>query len=790
MDESQVAADSLLPAAEQTRAAYSAAGHGSDESLRNAFDDLHAMILATDPCDANAVAQLGDRLSGILRNMEPTSREAKLLALGLSGMRNIETLDGAAVLNAVASAVAVSSENLCGPAEQSLDSLEIVAAAIQGLLESEQKQSSPTPPAPSVTDAANASVARGGEGRANAGMGTYGWERELIPAFIVEASDHLTAAESAILLLEVTPDDAESINAALRAFHTIKGSAGLLGVSRIQTLAHQAETFVIQARDGNARISRGGVDLLLQSCDAIKSMVDQLGALPPGEEPLPPSNMETLLQCLSAGMESDDAVDDSPSQPSTTRSLDHADAAPQASSGRCAIRSEKPQTLPVDDIVMRGDATKATTRATPSQPSHASTPVGDTTLRVNIERLDEVVNLVGELVIAQSIVARHASALADDHGNLARSITHAGTIVRQLQGLAMSLRMVPFTGTFHKMSRLVRDLTHQSGKAVAFHTSGEETEIDRNMVQALNDPLMHMIRNALDHGIEPAADRVRCGKSPTGSLHLRAYHAAGAVVVELEDDGRGLDRDKILGQAIRRGLVEAGRDLSDDDVYSLIFCPGLSTADKVTAVSGRGVGMDVVRRNVESLRGHIAVTTQPGAGTTITLRVPLTMAILDAMLLRVGQQQYLLPTIAIQRSFRPDPDSISTVAGRAEMVMLQGTLYPLVRLYKLFDIDGAITDPNQALGIAIEGAGKRCVLMVDEILGQQQAVIKSLGETLADVQGVAGGAILNDGHVGIVLDVVGLMQLVHGQLTGVTPPATAASSSSDPIATAVPGSWS
>jgi two-component system chemotaxis sensor kinase CheA len=276
-----------------------------------------------------------------------------------------------------------------------------------------------------------------------------------------------------------------------------------------------------------------------------------------------------------------------------------------------------------------------------------------------------------------------------------------------------------------------------------------------------------MIRNAVDHGIESAADRKRCGKSSEGMLHLRAYHAAGNVVIKLEDDGKGLDHDKIIHKAVQQGLVEAGREMSDDEVYSLIFQPGLSTADKVTDVSGRGVGLDVVHRNIESLRGHITVASRPGTGTKFTLTVPLTTAILDAMRLRVGGQQYLLPTIAIHRSFRPEPGSISTVAGRAEMVMLRGQLYPLFRLHKLFNIDGAINDPQQAMVLVIEGAGKRCALMVDEILGQQQVVIKSLGNALADVQGVAGGAILGDGNVGIILDSVGLAQLVHDRMPGI-----------------------
>ena len=388
---------------------------------------------------------------------------------------------------------------------------------------------------------------------------------------------------------------------------------------------------------------------------------------------------------------------------------------------------------------------------------------GDAAIRVSTGRLDDLVDSMGELVIAQSMIAQDVRGLTGDHSRLVRSVSQAGKIARQLQDLAMSLRMVPLRSTFRKLARLVRDLAEQSGKAVRFEVCGEDTEIDRKMVQVLEDPLGHMIRNAMDHGLEAAAQRQRCGKCPTGRLSLRAYHAAGSVVIELEDDGQGLCRERILRKAVERGLVPPESTLSDEEIHALIFHPGLSTAEKVTDVSGRGVGMDVVWRNVESLRGRIEIATEPEKGTKFTLRLPLTMAIIDAMLLQVGRQRYLLPTAAIERNFRPDPAALSTVAGRGELVMLAGQLYPLFRLHRLFDIDGAIVQPDRAMAIVIDGAGKRFALMVDEILGQQQAVVKSLGKTFAHARGLMAGAILADGQVGLILDPVGLVQLAHGQ---------------------------
>lgn len=745
------------------------------------------MILATDPCDIKTVAHLGECLSEIVRAMEPASPTAELLTLGLSGLQNIEKLERPTALNAVASAVAASSQHLCGTNEQSLAALETAAAAIRELLVPCEKESSPQRPLDSFrADLSSADAAHASEIGSSADSLVPDWDRELLPEFLVESRDHIATAEAAILFLEVNPDDSESINTVLRAFHTIKGSSGLMKLTRIQTLAHQAEYLLIQARDGKTRMDRRNTDLALQSCDAIKFMMDQLDTLPPGEGPAAPKNMEKLLKALSEYNELKiPGRGNVQSKSSMVVSDSHADATCTDTSSN---KTEGPGFLSVDEASTKHDAFELTEAAPNSQPSPIIPPVGDASIHVNTGRLDELLNLVGELVIAHSIVAQDADFIEGDHNRLARSVAHAGKIVRQLQDLATSLRMVPFRGTFQKMSRIVRDLSHSSGKTVHFHTSGEDTEIDRNMVQVLNDPLMHMIRNAVDHGIEPAADRVKCGKSTTGELHLRAYHAAGNVVIELEDDGKGLDRDKIIRQAVQQGLVEDGREMSDDEVYSLIFHPGLSTADKVTDVSGRGVGMDVVHRNIESLRGHIAVASRPGTGAKFTLTVPLTTAILDAMRLRVGGQQYLLPTIAIQRSFRPQPGSVSTVAGRAEMVMLRGQLYPLFRLNKLFNIDGAIHDPEQAIVLVIAEAGKRCALMVDEILGQQQVVIKSLGNALADVQGIAGGAILGDGNVGIILDAVGLLQLVHDRMPGIQPATAFKSLSRNPTIIASIGS--
>jgi two-component system, chemotaxis family, sensor kinase CheA len=376
----------------------------------------------------------------------------------------------------------------------------------------------------------------------------------------------------------------------------------------------------------------------------------------------------------------------------------------------------------------------------------------ESSLRVRTDRLDRLIDMVGELVIAQSMVTQDGTIHQTGNHELLKKVTHAGKIVRELQDLTMSMRMVPLKTAFQKMARLARDLAHKNNRIVNFIAEGEDTEIDRNMVDVISDPLVHMVRNAIDHGLEPPEVRTAAGKSAEGRLRLSAYHSGGDVVVELEDDGKGLNRSKIVEKAIAKGLIEAERSMSDSEVFDLIFAPGFSTADKITDISGRGVGMDVVKRSVEALRGRIEIASESGQGTTFTIRLPLTLAITDGMLVKVGSERYIIPTVNIKLSFRPDGDSLSKVAGRGEMVMLRGDLMPLFRLHRLFRITGAVEEPTRGLLVMVGDGNRRCVLLVDELLGQQQVVAKTLGDGLGKIQGVSGGAILGDGRVGLILD--------------------------------------
>ncbi len=383
-------------------------------------------------------------------------------------------------------------------------------------------------------------------------------------------------------------------------------------------------------------------------------------------------------------------------------------------------------------------------------------------VRIDADRLDRLVDLIGEIVIAESMVSQSPELRARASSALRQHISQLDKITRELQEMGTSLRMVPVRATFQKMARLVRDLAKKANKKVEFEMHGEETELDKSVVDKIGDPLVHMVRNAVDHGLEATPEeRIRAGKQEAGMVQLRAFHRGGNIYIEIEDDGLGLDREAIISKAIERGIIRESDSLSDREVWNLIFEPGFSTAKQVTDVSGRGVGMDVVRRNVELLRGQIDIHSERGLGSKFSIRLPLTLAIIDGMVIRVGKERYIIPTLSVVRSVQPAPENLFSVARKGEMLSLQGQLIPLFRLDHLFKIPDAIQDPTQALVIIVEDDGKLAGLLIDELLGQQQIVIKSLGDGLGSIRGVSGGAIMPDGLVGLILDVGGLVRIAN-----------------------------
>ncbi len=388
-----------------------------------------------------------------------------------------------------------------------------------------------------------------------------------------------------------------------------------------------------------------------------------------------------------------------------------------------------------------------------SQPRSAE----NETVRVDRQRLDELINQIGELVIGASMVEQELLSFAGGQG--LESMSTLGKIVRDLQEMSLGLRMVPIAATFQKMNRVIRDVAKKVGKQIEFFTEGDDTELDKSVVDQISDPLVHMVRNAADHGIEMPEERLAAGKPAEGRVTLRAYQQGGNIYIELVDDGRGLNRKRILAKAIERGLVNPDAILSDSEICNLIFQPGFSTASTVTDVSGRGVGMDVVRRNVEALQGSVSVRSVEGQGATITVRLPLTLAILDGLLVRLNTEVFVIPLLSVVESICIQSHEIKRIVGVGEVITLRGEVVPLLRLHRLLNIADTPGSNDLGLLVIVEDQGRRLALKVDELLGQQQVVIKNLETNFRKVPGVAGATILGDGRVALILDIYGLSGL-------------------------------
>lgn len=397
------------------------------------------------------------------------------------------------------------------------------------------------------------------------------------------------------------------------------------------------------------------------------------------------------------------------------------------------------------------------------QESAAQAKKADTTsIRVDTAKIDKLINLVGELVITQSMLSDLGSRFEMSQlPLLLERVAQLERNTREIQERVMGIRMLPIGTAFSRFPRLVRDLATKSGKKIQLLLSGEETELDKTVIESIGDPLTHLVRNSADHGIEPPEERLDNNKPELGTIRLNAFHEGGNICITVEDDGRGLNRDKIVAKAVKQGLINDNDKLSDDQIWALIFRPGFSTADKVTDVSGRGVGMDVVKRNIEGLGGTVSIKTAPGRGTTFTLKLPLTLAIIDGMTVRVGKETYIVPLLSILESIQPKAESVKTVVGKGELVNVRGTYLPMIRLYEAFSLTPEHTAPGEAILLILEAEGERVAIMVDEILGQQQVVIKSMEQNFHKVEGIAGATILGDGRVGFILDVRGLLDIAR-----------------------------
>lgn len=538
---------------------------------------------------------------------------------------------------------------------------------------------------------------------------------ELMHDFIMEAREHLDRADVELLTLEKSPDDKEAINSVFRGFHTIKGLAGFLELDEIRAVAHESESLLDLIRQSQLRFSPAVADVVLSAADFLRAWLTRVERMVRGQALNTPPDSAPLVASIRAVAKGETVV------------VMRASAPVQA--------SQPEETKPEKPLGQAASIQTSEARA----------------VRVDTEKLDYLADMVGELLIAESMVRHYPEIAGLQNPALVRDLAQLGRITAELQRTAMSMRMVPIHALFQKMSRLVRDVSRKAGKQVELTAWGGETELDRNIVEQLADPLMHMLRNSVDHGVEGPEERVQQGKPAQGHVTLSAGHQAGWILITITDDGKGLDKEKILAKARQQGVVDENAVLSDPDIFNLIFHPGLSTAAKVTDISGRGVGMDVVRKQIQKLRGRIEITSVAGEGTKFQLRVPLTLAIIDGLVVGVGEERFIVPLFSVREMLRPTPEMIFTVEQR-EVALVRGSLLPIVRLSQRLGIASRCERPEDGLLVVAEARGTTFCVMVDELVGKQEVVIKGLGELLKHIPGIAGGAILGNGQVGLILD--------------------------------------
>ena len=626
--------------------------------------------------------------------------------------------------------------------------------------------------------------------------------------FFDEADELLADMEQHLLDLVPSDPDTEQMNAIFRAAHSIKGGAGTFGFSVLQETTHLMENLLDDARRGELPLNTDIINLFLETKDI---MQEQLDAYKSSQEP-DAASFEYICQALrQLALEAKGE-----SAPPATRLTVVEKAVPPQGTLRITLSRLKPGepemlreelgnlatlsevTMSVDSLsaILEGDvnqddivavlcfvieADQITFNSEPAQEPEQSKPVAtptlvpvaaarterekparaseSTSIRVAVEKVDQLINLVGELVITQSMLAQRSTELDPvQHGDLITSMGQLQRNARDLQESVMSIRMMPMEYVFSRFPRLVRDLASKLGKQVELTLQGSSTELDKSLIERIIDPLTHLVRNSLDHGIELPETRIAAGKSDVGNLILSAEHQGGNICIEVTDDGAGLNRERILAKALSQGLA-VHDNMTDDEVGMLIFAPGFSTAEQVTDVSGRGVGMDVVKRNIQEMGGHVEIQSKQGTGTTIRILLPLTLAILDGMSVKVCDEVFILPLNAVMESLQPRDEDLHPLAGGERVLEVRGEYLPLVELWKVFDVQGAKTEATQGIVVILQSAGRRYALLVDQLIGQHQVVVKNLESNYRKVPGISAATILGDGSVALIVDVAALQSL-------------------------------
>ncbi len=562
---------------------------------------------------------------------------------------------------------------------------------------------------------------------------------EMQKRFTQESHELCEEAELMLLAFERVPDNLELAANAFRALHSIKGNAGFFGFAELEKVSHAAETILDSLRCGAKKPDKNIMSAILSAIDFIrngaKKVADGLRI-----DAAETSRLTEVLNSISG-----ESLGSGPNQ-------SRPEGQDSSSTGIAGESSKQSEAQAKTSDSQSSDGAQKTVSAATSQQY----------IRIDTEKLDMLLDLVGEMVIAESMVANSPDLRGLQLEKFDKAIHHLNKITRDIQETALAMRMIPLSSTFHKMERLVRDLSNKFNKKIKLEIAGEETEVDKTIIEQISDPLVHIIRNSMDHGLESNEERIAAGKPPVGTVRLEAKHSAGEVWIIIEDDGRGLNREKIIKKAIENSLIRGdGSDMKDEEVWKLIFEPGFSTAEKVSNISGRGVGMDVVKRNIEKLRGRVDIRTQKNAGTMIILRIPLTLAIIDGMEIQVGRARYIIPISSIRQSFKTTPDKITHTPDGTEVVNVRGELLPVIRLHKMYNINSLYTKLEEGLLIIVENNEKKCCLFVDELIGQQQIVIKGLSNYLGHVRGVSGCAIMGDGEISLILDIGDLINSVE-----------------------------
>ncbi|MGM0608104.1 MAG: chemotaxis protein CheA [Candidatus Muiribacteriota bacterium] len=538
-------------------------------------------------------------------------------------------------------------------------------------------------------------------------------DTELVNDFIIESKEGLSEFEMKLLEYENTKDK-NLINDIFRTVHTIKGSSGFLELDVLNTFSHMVENLLDDLRNEKLPVTESVTDFLFEVLDILKK------------------NFDLLSKNLKKGYfpEFDINID------FTKEKIEK------------IVSGEKQEETTVEELP-EDDSESEENKEYAKQPDKKIIK----SIKVDIDKVDTLLDDVGELIVANNMLFQDERILKINSKKTQNILNQVKRISSRLQNSSMTLRMVPIGNTFQKMMRIVRDNSKRLKKLIKLEISGEYTEIDRNMVDKLYDPLMHMIRNSCDHGIESPEAREKKGKKPTGTIWLSAYNKGGNIIIEIKDNGQGLSKEKILKKALENGVISEDESLSDNEIYNLIFAPGFSTAEKVSEISGRGVGMDVVKNTINELGGKVDIESKPGEGSTFFIKLPLTLAILDGVVIRIGSERYILPAQVVQEAIQPEKKDCFNMANKGEVVKVRGEIFRMVRMYDYLELTPDNTEPSEGIVILIETDKNDIAIFADEILGKQEVVIKNLSNFFQEYDFISGSAIMGDGTISLIIDV-------------------------------------